>query len=168
MFTATVSGVPGFVPTGSVNFQKGTLVLATVPLINGKAVYNTSFGTSGISYIKAVYVGDLNYPGKTSNVVKQVVQKYSTSTHLVSSLNPSGYGQAVKFTATVTSAGPAPSGTVKFVDGSVTLGSATVSGGVATLTKPKLAVGTHPITALYLGGVVSDKSTSPILGQVVQ
>ena len=168
VFTATVSGVPGFVPTGSVNFQKGTLVLATVPLINGKAVYNTSFGTSGISYIKAVYVGDLNYPGKTSNVVKQVVQKYSTSTHLVSSLNPSGYGQAVKFTATVTSAGPAPSGTVKFVDGSVTLGSATVSGGVATLTKPKLAVGTHPITALYLGGVVSDKSTSPILGQVVQ
>jgi hypothetical protein len=58
---------------------------------------------------------------------------------------------------------------VKFLDGAIAIGSATLNGsGVAKLTKSTLAVGTHPITAQYLGDAFSAKSTSLALNQVVQ
>jgi Big-like domain-containing protein/VCBS repeat protein len=92
-----------------------------------------------------------------------------TTTSLTSSLNPSTFGHAVTFTATIVSTGPHPAtGKVKFWDGTLGIGSATLSEGVATLTKSKLAVGTHPITAQYLGDANSSKSTSSLLNQVVQ
>ena len=61
-----------------------------------------------------------------------------------------------------------PTGKVKFLDGTTTLGAAVLSGGTAKITKSTLAVGTHPITAQYLGDAVSDKSTSSVVNQVVQ
>ena len=92
-----------------------------------------------------------------------------TTTNLSSSLNPSIHGHPVTFTATVISTGPQPpTGKVKFWDGTLGIGSATLSNGVATLTKSTLAVGTHPITAQYLGDANSAKSTSSVLNQVVQ
>jgi len=92
-----------------------------------------------------------------------------TTTNLSSSLNPSTHGHAVTFTATVISTGPhPPTGKVRFWDGTVGIGSAILSGGVATLTKSWLAVGTHPITAQYLGDANSAKSTSSVVNQVVQ
>jgi hypothetical protein len=101
--------------------------------------------------------------------VKQVVNKYPTTTALSSSPNPSVYGQAVTFTATVAPTGPSlPTGKVLFKDGTTWIGAATLSGGVATITRSKLAVGTHPITAQYLGDATSAKSTSSVLDQVVQ
>jgi uncharacterized repeat protein (TIGR01451 family) len=96
------------------------------------------------------------------------VNKYPTTTTLSSSLNPSQFGQAVTFTAQVTSAGPAPTGNVKFLDGTLAIGSATLSGGIAKLTKSTLAVGSHPITAQYSGDAASYNSTSPVVNQVVQ
>jgi hypothetical protein len=104
----------------------------------------------------------------SSGTVKQVVDKYPTTTTLTSSLNPSQFGQAVTFTAQVTSTGPAPTGTVKFLDGTTSIGQATLSGGVAKLTKSNLAVGTHSITAHYNGDANSSTSTSAVLNQVVQ
>jgi hypothetical protein len=99
----------------------------------------------------------------------QVVNKYSTTTSLTSNHNPSQFGQAVTFTAHVRSTGPAPTGKVKFLDGTIAIGSATLNvSGVAKLTKSTLVVGTHPITAQYLGDADSAKSTSPVVNQVVQ
>ena len=72
------------------------------------------------------------------------------------------------FTAHVTSTGPAPTGTVRFLDGTTGIGQATLSEGVAKLTKSNLAVGTHPITAQYNGDANSGTSTFPVLNQVVQ
>jgi hypothetical protein len=91
-----------------------------------------------------------------------------TTTALTSSVNPSTHGQAVTFTATVTSSGPVPSGTVSFRDGTKGLKTVTLSGGVATFTSSKLVVGTHPITAEYKGNSNSAKSTSSVLNQVVE
>jgi hypothetical protein len=54
------------------------------------------------------------------------------------------------------------------MDGTTGMGTGTLSGGVAKLTNSTLAVGTHPITAQYLGDVNSAKSTSSALDQVVQ
>lgn len=92
---------------------------------------------------------------------------YPTSTSLNSSMNPSRQGQAVTFTATVTWVGPTPTGNVTFKSDGAWLGSAMLSGGVATVTK-HLTVGTHSIVARYHGdGVAAGQSTSPVLIQVV-
>lgn len=54
------------------------------------------------------------------------------------------------------------------MDGTTVIGAPTLSNGVATLTKSKLAVGTHSITAQYLGDALSGKSTSAVSNQVVK
>ena len=101
-------------------------------------------------------------------VLPNTTKGFVTATALSSSLNPSNYGQAVTFTAKVSSAGPPPTGKVEFLDGTTRIGTVALSGGVATLTKSKLAVGTHLLTAQYLGDAANAKSTSPVLNQVVQ
>jgi hypothetical protein len=74
----------------------------------------------------------------------------------------------VTFTATVTPTGPnAPTGHVLFKDGTTTIGGATLSNGVATLTKSNLAVGSHSVTAEYEGNAALAESTSAVLTQVV-
>ncbi|PYM36813.1 MAG: hypothetical protein DME17_09350, partial [Candidatus Rokuibacteriota bacterium] len=72
-----------------------------------------------------------------------------TSTSLVSALNPSAFGKALAFTATVTPAtSGTPTGTATFEDGATVLGTAPLSGGQAVFTTSALAVGGHSITAV--------------------
>src|SRR3954465_3976446 len=78
----------------------------------------------------------------------------ATTTTLTSSVNPSTVGQAVTLSATV--AGAAPTGSVTFTESSLTLGSATLSGGVATLVVSTWAAGTHPVTATYSADANND------------
>ena len=170
-FTATVGPIDpayGRISDGElVTFYDGKTTLGSVALSGGTAVFTTSSLTAKTHIIEATYPGDTTFK-PSHGTVKQVVDKYLTTTALSSSLNPSNYGQAVTFTATITSAGPTPTGRVTFLDGTVGIGSGMLRGGVATLTKSKLAVGTHPITAQYLGDAASAKSTSSVLNQVVQ
>jgi hypothetical protein len=93
----------------------------------------------------------------------------ATTTTLFSSLNPSFVGQAVTFTATVSStAGIPPTGeTLTFKNGSTVLGTATLSGGTASLTTSSLAAGIFTITAAYAGDGTLAPSSSPGLRQVV-
>src|SRR5215472_10322615 len=61
-------------------------------------------------------------------------------------------GTGIAFTVTVTSTGKTPTGSVQLYDGTATVGSATaVSSGAATINVSNLAVGTHGISAHYLG-----------------
>ena len=72
---------------------------------------------------------------------------------LTSSTSTLVFGQAVTFTLTAVgnwSGGPAD-GTVTFLDGSSTLGTMVLSGGVASLTTSDLAEGEHTIIAIYGG-----------------
>jgi hypothetical protein len=73
----------------------------------------------------------------------------------------------VTFTATVTSSGGTPTGTVTFKNGSTTLGTGTLSAGKAKFTTSTLSVGTHSITGVYGGSSSFKTSTSPVLSQVV-
>jgi hypothetical protein len=167
-FTAMVTSTHGAIPDGElVTFYDGMAALASLPLSSGTAAYTTSSLSAKTHTIKATYAGDPTFKPSTG-FVTQVVNKYPTTTSLTSSPNPSHSGQAVTFTAQVTSTGPAPTGKVKFLDGTLAIGTATLSGGVAKLTKSTLAVGTHPITAQYLGDTVSSTSTSSVVNQVVQ
>ncbi len=93
-----------------------------------------------------------------------------TTTTITSALNPSVYGQAVTFTATVnSSAGQPPDGeTVTFLQGSKTLGTGTLSGGSASFTTSALPVGSLvAIKATYAGDGYFGASTSKALDQVV-
>jgi len=166
-FTVSVTSPSWMIPNGElVTFYDGMTVLASLPLESGTAEYTTSSLAPRTHTIKASYPGDITFtPSKGS--VKQVVQKYATTATLTAAPNPSNFGQAVTFTAQVTSAGPLPTGRVKFLDGTVRIGVAMLSAGTAKFTRSTLAVGDHPITAQYLGDLASGKSTSPVVNQVV-
>src|SRR5205814_1316114 len=121
--------------------------------------------------ITAVYLGTTGFNASpTSNTVNQVVNAVDTTTALVSSSPTATVGQSVRFTATVAAtSGPAPaSGTVSFRDNGTEIGTGAVDGsGVATYTTSSLAVGSHPMTAVYLGTGVFNGSTSNTLTQTV-
>jgi 6-phosphogluconolactonase (cycloisomerase 2 family) len=97
----------------------------------------------------------------------------ATATTLTSSLNPSIYGQAVTWTATVLPKGAIPpTGTVSFTWGSAyrryTIGTTTLnSSGVATLTRSNLNAYIYPLTAVYRGDANNPGSTSAVLNQIV-
>jgi len=168
IFTATVAPAP---PDGeAVTFKQGVTLLGTGALSGGSATVTISTLTTGSAdNVKAVYGGDSTFKTSSSNVVSQLVTQAPTTITLVSSQNPSAIGQAVTFTASVT---PEFSGTVTgyvwFLNGSKTLGSASLSGGVGQYTTTLLPVGNDPITAVYKGGRSFTASTSAVLGQAVQ
>jgi hypothetical protein len=168
-FTATVTSIFGAIPDGElVTFYDGRTAIGSGTTAGGVATFTTSSLTATTHAIKAIYAGDAIFL-PNSRTVKQVVDKFTTTTALSSSLNPSNYGQGVTFTATVTQTGPSiPTGRVVFKDGTLSIGSATLSVGVATLTRTNLAVGSHSITAKYIGDAVSAVSVSSVLDQVIQ
>ena len=131
---------------------------------NGDGTFQpaVTFDSGGGTFSAAV--GDLNKDGRPDVVVVNTTglglgvllnntpfSKSGTSTSLISSLNPSIYGQKVTWTATVTSSGSIkPTGKVNFTWSGYTIGSATLnSSGVATLTRSNLNADTYPLT----GGV---------------
>jgi len=167
-FSATVTDIYGAIPDGElVTFYDDGTAIGTGTTAGGVATFTTSSLTAKTHTVKATYAGDGVFKPSSGTVV-QVVDKYPTTTALSSSLNPSNYGQAVTFTATVTPTGPYPlTGKVVFKDGTTWIGAATLSSGVATLTKSQLAVGTRSITATYNGDASNGNSVPAAITQTV-
>ncbi|HSZ63708.1 MAG TPA: Ig-like domain repeat protein, partial [Terriglobales bacterium] len=163
-YTATVTSQYLGAVTGVVDFKAGAVSLGAVTLVNGQASITTSFSASGTHSITARYVGDANNGGDTSPALKQVIDKYPSSTSVVSSLNPAVVGEEVTFTATVTAGA---TGTVTFRSGGTVLGVVSLSGDAASLSTSNLVAGTHTITAVYSGDGTYKGSTSPVLTQTV-
>ena len=113
----------------------------------------------------ATYSGDANFTGSTSPVLNQSVSLAQTAVTLSSSALSITYGQPVQFTATVSPAGA--TGTIQFLDGGVSLGSATIAGGAATLAVASLGAGSHSITAQYAGDSANQAAGSAALLQNV-
>ena len=155
-FTATVTAnAPGSgTPTGTVSFSVGSTSLGTGTLSGGVATFTTSSPlAAGNDSIKASYSGDTNFKSSTGTL-SQTVNQDSTTTSVVSSANPSVYGQSVTFTVTVAADAPGsgtPTGSVTFADGSTTLGTVTLTSGVASYTTVKLPTGQDVITVKYNG-----------------
>ncbi|MCA0320735.1 MAG: Ig-like domain repeat protein [Proteobacteria bacterium] len=166
-FTVTVSSGSAGTPTGTVTVTGNGAPLATVTLSGGTGSFSTAALAIGSHTIAATYGGDSSFAGSTTSRSHRVMSPTTTTT-LASSRNPSEAGQAVTFTATVASVGGTPTGTVTFLNGGVVLGSAALSGGVATFTTSTLAKGTHTITAAYAGDSNYVASTSASLAQAVQ
>jgi hypothetical protein len=168
-FTAQVTSGSG-TPGGTVTFMNGSAVLATKTLSGGFASFTTSTLAAGSYSITAVYPGGGGFTGSTSAPVAQVVNKGSSSAVLTASPSPATAGQTVTLTATFSAVAPSTgtiNGTITFKDGSTTLGTARLSGGVAVLQTTALAVGNHSLTATWYGDSNYNGSTSPAVSLTV-
>ncbi len=168
--TASVTSGFGAIPDGElVTFYDRATALASVSLKGGVATYTTASLSAGTHSLKAVFGGDEMFAA-SSGPLTQVVNAYATSTTLASSLNPSIYGEAVTFTAKVTTTGPVrPSGMVAFIWSGHMLGSATLNAsGVAMLSLPSINAAPYPLTAAYMGDANNQASGSAVLNQVVE
>src|SRR5208283_3811834 len=154
-------GKPDLIVLNTFNYYTANI---SVPLGTGDGTLQPAltYG-SGAMWVYSIVVADVNGDGEPDLVVGNetlsggdgsvgvLLHTTPTTTTLVSSLNPSVYGQAVTFTAAVSAASGTPTGTVIFYDGSTSLGSATLANGSASLSTSTLAVGSHSITAAYQG-----------------
>jgi|GEM_PF-1362849 len=131
---------------------------------------------AGTKTLTAVYTPDAaasaNFTG-SSATASLVVNPAQSGTNLISSANPSVFGQSVTFTATVTPAagGVISTGSVTFNDGETSLCTAVAlvagtSNAAATCTTSTLSVANHTITARYSGDTNNQPSTAT-LNQVV-
>ena len=158
-------------PTGSVTFFAGDARSSVAPARRrGPLPLRSTTLTVGSDSITAVYSGDPNFAGSPSTALSQTVTQDGTTTTVVSSANPSVFGQSVTFTATVSPKAPGsgtPTGTVIFIDGSTVLGSPTLSGGVATLTTSSLSVSNHKVKVVYGGDGNFIGSVSSVLTETV-
>src|SRR5208283_4359084 len=106
--------------TGTVIFDDGATSIGQGVLNgSGVATFSTSTLSVGVNShtISAVYQGDANYSGSTSNSLTQTVVKNTTTTSLASTAGATtAFGVITTFTATVTSSGTLASGFVTFDD----------------------------------------------------
>jgi hypothetical protein len=118
--------------------------LATVP--GGVLFYHADItaGTLATATMEVTYVEIAGIPSTTSLAV-----------------SPTSGNETTQFTLTATVAPSGAAGDVEFFDGTTSLGSATLAGGVAVLGPMTLTAASHSLTAVYEGDATYDASTSP-------
>ncbi len=161
------SGVPG---SGTVSFLNGTVSLGTATLSGGTATLTVSTLATGTASLTASFAGTPSFAASTSSAVSEVVNiaTVMTTTALNASPNPAAAGAAVTLTATVSAAAGTPTGSVTFLDGTATIGTAMLANGVATYTTSALApASTHSLTAAYAGVTGFMGSTSSAVAEVI-
>jgi hypothetical protein len=194
--SATVSNTQtAATPAGTVGFYSGATEVGTAAVgPGGIATLTVSTLSLGKHALTASYSDPaVNFaPSASPAPVYVTIGKAGTSTALAASTATPVFGQAVTFTATVAAVAPSiatPTGSVTFRDGSTTLATVSLSGGAASFTTSKVAVGGHSITATYNGtfsftasgpatsavsvspdtttAVVTSSVASPVYGQAV-
>jgi len=177
-FRATVAAVlPATgTPTGSVDFvftlPGGGTFTQNVALTSGVAQLSKNDLPAGTSMLTANYLGDQVFGGSSRTLSpNQVINKANTATTLLASPgSPTVFGQNIVFTATVSQVAPSglvPTGNVEFLDGTNVIGTVALSAGVATFSTSTLGVGSHSITARYVGTSDYNASTSAAVNRNV-
>ncbi len=173
-FTARVNGDGAAIATGNVVFSDGASVLGAVPLDGtGSATLTIPQMSAGAHSIAAVYAGDIANFGAAAVALNETVQKRATSVTVTGSSTDQNNPQQVTLIAVVKGSGSAaPTGTVTFMTGTLTLGVAPVDEtGVAAITV-LFEQTTEAITAAYAGDEAyagsQSSSTSIAAGQAPQ
>ena len=125
----------------------------------------------GTHSVVATYTSDTNYAASTSPVASVSQNGLATTLSVEQTPQNPVWGQTVTLTATlapyVNGADSSDTKSVIFYDGTTSVGSGVLSGGVATVTVTSLATGPHSFTAVYAGDCSLTGSTSlPILATV--
>jgi len=163
-FTATVRPSAKFIPTGRVKFTWDRFTIGSAMLdSNGVATLTKSLLNADPYPLIAVYGGDANNPPDRSTVLSQVVLQTTSTALLTSSPNPSTQGEAVTFTARISSPTVTPKGPVTFTAGTTVLGTAQLRSGRASLTTSSLPVGSTKITVTFNGDSNIAKSSASVI-----
>ena len=131
--------------SGTITFTSGSTTLGTAPVVNGTATFSTSLPTVGTSSLMATFAPtNAANPSGTSPALAVVVATRPTVTL-------TGPGRTVRtdetiiLTATVTGVSN-PAGTVTFFANGTSLGTGTVTNGVATLATTIASPSGAPVT----------------------
>ena len=170
-WTAKVTSSGSVMPTGTVRFKwqyfTETFTIGSATLNSSGVATLTKSNLNADTYpLIAVYGGDANNPPSTSSVLNQVVLETTSTAALTSSPNPSTPGQAVTFTAKISSPTVIPTGPVTFTSGKTVLGTAQLSGGKANLVVSSLPVGSTKVTVTYYGNSNIAKSSASVIQTV--
>lgn len=136
--------------------------------VTGAPVYlSTDTATSPAGSTFPISVNGLSSPNYETVVVNGTltVAAAPTITKLTANALSAQYGDPVTLTATV--APNDATGTVLFMNGSMVLGNATVTNGVATLGTSSLPAGTYTLTAFYQGDANYSASTGSPVGLTI-
>ena len=166
-FHVTINGQPA--PAGT-SFVMGTMGPTSTILqtdANGNATYTATQLFARTWDIAAIYTADSTITSTAD--LYQVVTAAPTSLTLSASPSPAYIGQAVSFTAAAAPSGSTyPTGVVAFREGATVLGTGTLDAtGHATFSTSTLAVGTHTVTASYLGDTGFSGATSPSVDETI-
>jgi sugar lactone lactonase YvrE len=160
---------PGVTPTGTVTLLDGSFAIATATVSrDGSFAFATAALSIGNHTITASYSGDANNSAAVSQAATVVIRPASSTTRLITSVDPLIQGNALTLTATVTSDSPNAGGQISFLDGTTPLGMIALGpGGTASLSATGLAAGTHALTAVYSGDTNHAGSTSASTTELV-
>lgn len=156
---------PNGAATGTVTFKNGTTTLGTASVASsGVAELQTTIVPSGSNTLTASFPGDASFLASTSSQVGLTIIPALTALQVSASATTINAGTSVVLTATfanLDSDGLAPTGTVTFIAGTTTLGTAPVTGTAGTttalatasaaFTTSTLPKGANYITATYSG-----------------
>ena len=190
-FAVTVSGGAG-TPTGTVTFSSdldGTMGVVT--LASGVGLLTDSILSVNTHTVTATYSGDVNYnsgtqtvmqtvdqysfgsysfAGSNNNLIQNVESKAPPTLTLISTENPSRFGDAVTFNITVTGNSGTPTGTITLTDSLggfspqilTLIAGATSYGPISTL-----STASHLITAAYSGDTVYNSANTNLIQLVL-
>jgi hypothetical protein len=129
---------------------------------------NLNVTGAGTVVVAADQAGNANYASAAQVTRSITVNKIAPAAGLTASPNPVLAQSVVTLTATVSSSVSTPTGSVVFSEGSTTLGTANLRGGIATLTISTLTAGTHSIAAVYGGDPNFNSISSAAVSETVQ
>ncbi len=134
--------------------EQNNVVAATNTTMSG---FDPTKGYSLPPFSMTVFTwgGDSSAPGTPS--------AQDTTARLTASATKATAGQTVTLTGSVTAGDGTPDGTLSFLDGSNSLGTATLAKGTATITTSSLSAGAHSLIVQYQGSSAYNASISPPL-----
>ena len=147
----------------TVTFSNGSTALGPAVLSNGVASINVTSLPLGSNSLAVAYGGDADFAASTSPALSYGVT-YATTLGLSVSSSSVAFGQPITLTAQLSPFTMSPQTTdgetVTFYNGSIKLGTAPLSSGVATLALPAGSPATEHITASYSGDTYFGSATS--------
>ena len=147
----------------SVTFKNGSSVLGAGVLHSGVATLNLTSLPNGVDQVTAAFAGETNFGPSSSSILPYAVLS-ATSLALTASPSTTTYGQAMTLTATLspyTSSGHATNGElISFYSAGQPIGTALLSGGVATLNLSTIQAGSGSLTASFAADTYFGAATS--------
>ncbi len=177
-YTVTAQVTPDapstLIPVGmTVTLSNGSDSCVATVQADGSAACNLTPSSTAPQTLTASFEGGANYNDAVSAPASgPTVNPADTATTLTTSINPAVEGAGVTFSASVLATAPGggtPAGQVQFkIDGANFGGPVDLVNGVATSPAATgMSIGTHAITAAYLGNANYNASTSAAFSQKV-